>query len=78
MIQAQVLNKIIQSKDASIITLNNLSVDSFSEYKDEFCFIRNHLTKYGNIPDLETVLNNFPDFQVITVNEPVQYLFCQA
>lgn len=74
MIQAQVLNKIIQSKDASIITLNNLSVDSFSEYKDEFCFIRNHLTKYGNIPDIETVLNNFPDFQVITVNEPVQYL----
>ena len=52
MIQAQVLNKIIQSKDASIITLNNLSVDSFSEYKDEFCFIRNHLTKYGNIPDI--------------------------
>lgn len=74
MIQAQVLNKIIQSKDTSIITLNNLGTEFFSDYKDEFCFIRNHLTRYGNVPDMETFLNAFPDFQVINVNEPTSYL----
>ena len=74
MIQSQLLNKIISTKDASIITLNNLSADFFSEYKDEFWFIKNHLTKYGNIPDIETVLNVFPDFQVINVSEPTEYL----
>lgn len=74
MIQAQMLNKIIASKDASIITLNNLSADFFSEYKDEFWFIKNHLTKYGNIPDVETFLNMFPDFQTLNVTEPVEYL----
>lgn len=74
MIQAQVLNKIIQTKDSSIITLNNLSTDFFSEYKDEYCFIKNHLSRYGNIPDIETFLNTFPDFQVINVSEPVEYL----
>ena len=74
MIQAQVLNKIIQTKDASIITLNNLTPDHFSDYKDEFWFIKNHLTKYGVIPDIETFLATFSDFQVINVNEPVEYL----
>lgn len=74
MIQSQMLNKIIQTKDASIITLNNLTADYFSEYKDEYWFIKNHLTKYGNIPDIETVLNVFPEFEVISVNEPVEYL----
>ena len=74
MIQEQVLNKIIQEKDASIITLNNLTDTYFSDYKDEFWFIKNHLTKYSVIPDMETFLSAFPDFQVITVNEPVNYL----
>ena len=74
MIQEQVLNKIIQEKDASIITLNNLTDAYFSDYKDEFWFIKNHLTKYSVIPDMETFLAAFPDFQVITVNEPVSYL----
>ena len=36
MIQAQVLNKILQNKDSSIITLNNLTVDYFSDYVEEF------------------------------------------
>lgn len=74
MIQEQVLNKIIQEKDASIITLNNLTDTYFSDYKDEFWFIKNHLAKYSMIPDMETFLSAFPDFQVITVNEPVNYL----
>lgn len=74
MIQEQVLNKIIQEKDASIITLNNLTDTYFSDYRDEFWFIKNHLTKYSVIPDMETFLSAFPDFQVITVNEPVNYL----
>ena len=74
MIQEQVLNKIIQDRDSSIVTLNNLSVDYFSDYKDEFAFIKNHIAKYSTTPDMETFLSNFPDFQVITVNEPVNYL----
>lgn len=74
MIQEQVLNKIIQDKDSSIITLNNLTVDYFSDYKDEFIFIRNHIMQYSVVPDMETILDKFPDFQVIKVQEPTSYL----
>ena len=80
MIQLQVLNKILQDQDPSIITLNNLTEDYFSDflkqsdYSEEFKFIKNHLDTYGKIPDLTTFISKFPEFEVIQVNEPTKYL----
>lgn len=74
MIQAQVLNAILQNRDSSIITLNNLTADYFSDYKQEFWFIKNHLDEYGNIPDTTTFLNKFPNFEIFQVNESLNYL----
>lgn len=74
MIQLQVINKILASKDASIITLNDLSVDYFQDYKEEFLFIKNHLDKYNCIPDIETFKVKFPQFKIINVLEPESYL----
>ena len=74
MIQLQMLNYLLSSRDASLITVNNLTDKYFSEYKNEFLFIKTHLDKYGNIPDLTTFLTSFPDFDVIEVNESVNYL----
>lgn len=74
MIQEQVLNKILSTKDSSIITLNNLTQEYFSDYRAEFNYIKNHLNQYNVIPDLETFLDAFPHFDIITVNEPLNYL----
>lgn len=74
MIQLQVLNKILRDKDASIITLNNLTSDYFSEYPEEFWFIKEHLDEYGCLPDMETFVSKFEDFELIEVNEPTSYL----
>ena len=74
MIQLQVLNKILRDKDASIITLNNLTSDYFSEYPEEFWFIKEHLDEYGCLPDMETYVSKFEDFEIIEVNEPTSYL----
>ena len=74
MIQEQMLSKILNTKDSSIITLNNLGVEYFSDYVTEFNFIKNHLNQYGNIPDPETFLNRFPDFDYMNVKEPLNYL----
>ena len=65
MIQLQVLNKILDTKDSSLITLNNLNEDYFTDYKSEFKFIKTHLDTYGNIPDIETFLSTFKNFEVI-------------
>ena len=74
MVQVQVLNKILQDKDSSLILLNNLTQEYFSDYPNEFNFIKSHLTQYGTIPDQVSFLNKFPDFEVFEVKEPTSYL----
>lgn len=74
MIQLQFLNYVLNSKDSSLIILNNLNEGHFSDYKGEFAYIKRHLDKYGNIPDLESFLSSFQEFEVIKVNETPQYL----
>ena len=74
MIQLQFINKILSSKDSTLITLNNLTDEFFSDYKAEFNFIKSHLQQYGKIPDEVTFLNSFPDFELFKVEESDKYL----
>ena len=74
MIQLQVLNYILDKKDSSFITLNNLTEDFFPQYKDEFNFIKEHLNTFGVICDKESFLSKFPNFEIIDVQEPPEYL----
>lgn len=69
MVQLQILNKILQSKDISIIKKNNLTSEYFNEYTDEFVFIVTHFDLYGNVPDKETFIAKFNDFDFIEVTE---------
>ena len=73
-VQLQLLNKILDSSDSTLISLNNLTEEFFSDYPQEFHFIKDHIDKYGNCPDKETFLSKFPDFDVIQVNETTDYL----
>jgi hypothetical protein len=72
--QFQVLNKILQTKDYSFITLNNLTDKHFFNYKAEYEFIKTHYETYHTVPDRLTFLNSFPDFVIQDVNEPNNYL----
>ena len=74
MIQLQFLNALLNSKDSSLLLINNLSDEFFSDYKDEYTFIVNHLKEYGCIPDKVTFLSKFPDFDIIDVQESKDYL----
>lgn len=74
MIQLQVLNYILDTKDSSLISLNNLDSSYFPQYKNEFNFIQKHLENYGYICDKETFLSQFTDFKVLEVKEKPEYL----
>lgn len=74
MIQCQILNKIIADNDTSILVLNNLDKSFFSDYQNEFLFIKNHLDEYGNAPDQATFLAKFPNFDILEVKESNKYL----
>lgn len=74
MIQLQVLNYLLTSQDSSILRVNNLDESFFSDYKDEFKFICDHLQSYGKIPDIYSFANKFPNFDFIAVTESSKYL----
>jgi replicative DNA helicase len=74
MIQLQFLNALLNSGDSSLLLINNLSEDFFSDYVDEYKFIVNHLRQYGQIPDKITFLDKFPNFDIVEVNESRDYL----
>ena len=74
MIQLQALNKCIADNDASFFLMNNITEDFFSDYPQEYKFIKDHIDKYGTCPDRESFLANFPDFDVLNVKESSQYI----
>lgn len=77
MIQLQVMNKLLSTGDSSMILLNGLTSEYFSEYPNEFNFIKRHLADFGKIPDIYTFLGKFPDFNVIEVHEESPYLLAE-
>lgn len=74
MIQLQVLNWILATGNSFFILSNNLTEDFFSDYVEEFKYIIEHINKYGNVPDIITFLDAFPDFDVLEVKENEDYL----
>ena len=74
MIQLQFLNYLLSTRDGSILLINNITEDFFSDYKDEFNFIKDHLNEYGSIPDQLTFLDKFPNFDIVQVYETSDYL----
>lgn len=74
MVQLQILNKVLQEKNIGLITQNNLDKKYFREYSEEFYFITEHYNRYKTVPDIQTMLAKFPDFEVFRVDESDRYL----
>lgn len=73
-VSVQIISKILQTADFSIIDDNMLTVEHFLGFEEEFNFIKNHYDQYGNVPDKETFLSKFPDFEICEVKESDAYL----
>ena len=74
MIQIQALCKILAEKSVELVYQNDLTSEHFQGYADHFDFIMNHYKQYGNVPDLATFLDKFPEFTPIEVAETDEYL----
>jgi replicative DNA helicase len=72
--QIQIINLILSTGDYSFILDNNLSSDYFPDLRKEFNFINKHYFTYNQVPDQATFLKNFPEFEIIQVNESEEYL----
>lgn len=74
MIALQILNKVLEDKKIDFILNNNLDVDYFIGYTEEYSYILDHYNKFKKVPDKETFLSLFPEFNLVTVEETDKYL----
>lgn len=72
--QVQALCRILDKKDLSLITNNNLTEDFFFNTKAEYNFIKQHYEMYKTVPDKVTFLSMFPDFTYTEVREPDNFI----
>jgi len=73
MIALQVISKILNTQDNSIVEDNGLTEDYFVGYENEFQYIQQHIKEYGNVPDKATFLSKF-DIDLVDVTESDRYL----
>lgn len=73
-IELQVISRILRSDDPiEIDELCAFDSSYYSIYRDQIEFILNHRQKYNNVPDIFTFQAEFPDIQLVTVNEGLAY-----
>ena len=74
MVSLQIINKVLDTKNLSLILNNGLTKDYFQGYEYEYDFIINHYNQYGTVPDVQTFLDNFREHQYFQVEELDNYL----
>lgn len=74
MIELQIINKLLQTKDINFLVENKVTLNDFYKHKAELKFILDHYDKYQVVPDKTTFIQQFPDFQFLDVQESDEYL----
>jgi replicative DNA helicase len=75
MIELQIISYILKTKSLEFYRKNDLTLDYFPQYQFEMKFILDHNKEYGNVPDLETFIEKFEDFEPVNVTESESYLY---
>lgn len=74
-IEVQVISKILTSEDDNeITTLLSYDLSYFNGFKSEISYIHDHNLKYQSVPSVFDFSAQFPDFVLVAVPEPLEYL----
>lgn len=74
MIQLQAINYMLASRNYGWLTVNQIDSTFFSDFINEFNFIKNHIDQFNRLPDPITFGARFPDFDFIEVHESEKYI----
>ena len=74
-IELQVISKILTSDDIHTVDrLCEFDMSYYEVFQKEIGFIFKHKDDYGKVPDAFTFTVEFPEFTILPVNEPLEYL----
>jgi len=70
------LSKVITDRDLSPLFYRNVNDSWFVDNEDRkvWSLLKSHFTKYGECPSIDVVKDNFPSYQLLEVNDTVDYL----
>lgn len=72
--ECSILCKVLNTKSMMILNSSNIDGSFFVKYRPLYDFITEHISKYGQVPDISTIAIEFPDFSIFDVQESDQYL----
>jgi replicative DNA helicase len=77
--EVRLLSRAVRTRDISVLLEAGVSDDWFfvDENKAVWRFIRQHWTKYQEVPTGVTVLDNFPTYRLLAVDDNIDYLLDQ-
>lgn len=74
-VELQVISKLLVDDNAEEVDkLLSFDANYYSIYTKQIQFIQDHYSKYGNVPDVFTFQAEFPDVELVRVDEPVEFL----
>ena len=74
--ERKLLSKTIVERDLTPLFDHNVNANWFSDHEDRkiWIFVREHFTKYGECPSIDVVNENFPTYELVPVNDSLDYL----
>ncbi len=77
--EVRLLSRAIRTRDISALLEAGIQDDWFfvEENKSVWRFIRQHWTRYQEVPTAVTVLDNFPTYRLLAVDDNIDYLLDQ-
>lgn len=74
-VELQIISKILTSdNEEEVDRLCEFDTSYYSVFQDQIQFIFDHKSRTGKVPDVFTFQAEFPDINLVKVNEPIDYL----
>lgn len=70
--EEQFINKLLETKDYSMVESNSITEEDFTNCRNVFNFIVDFYNKYKDVPDKTTVADKFGNFEFFTVSQSTQ------
>lgn len=74
-VELQVVSRLLVCEDKSEAdVLLSFGDEYYSVFNKQIAFIKDHVSRYGQVPDVFTFQSEFPDVELVRVDEPLEYL----
>ena len=77
---ARLISKIVEDKNIGVALERNVNEHWFADVNDKkmFRFLHDHYTNYQECPSLDVILENFPTYQTLGIQDRIDYLIDRA